>query len=299
MEIFFPVSGLSLNPLIPILVGFLLSFFCSMGGISGAFLLLPYQMSFLGFTAPAVSATNQLYNVVAIPSGVWRFYKEGRLITPLVRAVVVGTLPGVFIGALIRIYYMPDPALFKLFAGCVLLYIGLRMIRDNLSRKAKGKSQKAPAQAVGRVKVFRSGFFNVHFSFQRQEYRIKARGIILLSGVVGIIGGIYGIGGGAIMAPFLVSVFGLPVYTIAGAALMGTFITSVAGVIFYQILALMNLEQVISPDWLLGILFGVGGFCGMYCGARMQKFVPEIWIKWGLCLVIAYTAFKYIYGYFF
>ena len=39
-----------------------------------------------------------------------------------------------------------------------------------------------------------------------------------------------GIGGGAIMAPFFVSVFGLPVYTVAGAALMGTLITSVAGV---------------------------------------------------------------------
>lgn len=295
MEIFFPVYGSNLNPLIPVLIGFLLSFFCSMGGISGAFLLLPFQMSFLGFTTPAVSATNQLYNIVAIPSGVWRFYKEGRLITPLVRAVVVGTLPGVLIGAVIRIYFMPDASLFKLFAGCVLLYIGARMVRDNIFPK-KPKTQ---GQTVGRVEILHSGFFSVHFSFQGKEYKVKSLGIMVLSGVVGIIGGIYGIGGGAIMAPFFVSVFGLPVYTIAGAALMGTFITSLAGVFFYQILAFLNPEQVISPDWLLGILFGIGGFCGMYLGARMQKFVPETWIKWGLCLVITYTSFRYIYGYFF
>ncbi len=30
----------------------------SMGGISGAFLLLPFQMSVLNYTAPSVSGTN-------------------------------------------------------------------------------------------------------------------------------------------------------------------------------------------------------------------------------------------------
>jgi uncharacterized protein len=43
--------------------------------------------------------------------------------------------------------------------------------------------------------------------------------------VVGVIGGIYSIGGGSIIAPFLVTVFGLPVYTVAGATLIGTFVT--------------------------------------------------------------------------
>lgn len=44
---------------------------------------------------------------------------------------------------------------------------------------------------------------------------------MVLCFIVGIVGGIYGIGGGAIVAPFLVTFFGLPVYTVAGATLMG------------------------------------------------------------------------------
>ena len=36
---------------------------------------------------------------------------------------IAGT-PGVFIGYYLRIFYLPDPRAFKLFAGCVLLYIG-------------------------------------------------------------------------------------------------------------------------------------------------------------------------------
>jgi hypothetical protein len=67
-----------------------------MGGVSGAFLLLPFQVSFLNYTAPSVSATNQVFNIVAIPSGVYRYIREGRMLWPLTWAVIIGTLPGVF-----------------------------------------------------------------------------------------------------------------------------------------------------------------------------------------------------------
>jgi hypothetical protein len=112
---------------------------------------------------------------------------------------------------------------------------------------------------------------------------------------VGVIGGTYGIGGGAIIAPFCVAVFNLPIYTVAGAALMGTFLTSIAGVVFYS---LIPAQVTCAPDWLLGFLFGVGGFAGMYCGARLQKYVPQKFIKLMLGLVIIILALSYILQYF-
>ncbi len=74
----FETAGIQVNPLIPPLVAFVVSFFTSMGGVSGAFLLLPFQMTFLGYINPSVSATNQLFNVVAIPSGVYRYCSRSR-----------------------------------------------------------------------------------------------------------------------------------------------------------------------------------------------------------------------------
>ena len=62
-----------------------------MDGVSGAFLLLPFQMSFLGYVNPSVSATNQLFNIVAIPSGVYRYYRRGAWFWPLTWVVVIGT----------------------------------------------------------------------------------------------------------------------------------------------------------------------------------------------------------------
>ena len=139
----FTVSGVETYLFVPPLVAFAVSFFTSMGGVSGAFVLLPFQVSVPGYTAPSVSATNQVFNIVAIPSGVWRYLKEKRMVWPLTWAVIIGTLPGVFIGAWVRIEHLPDPKNFKFFAGFVLLYIGTRLLFDVVkSKKQTATSRK-------------------------------------------------------------------------------------------------------------------------------------------------------------
>lgn len=132
---YFAIADIEINPFIPPAIAFSISFFTSMGGVSGAFLLLPFQVSVLGFNSPAISATNQLYNIVAIPGGVYRYIKDGRIVWPLTWVVIIGTLPGVLIGAVVRIQYLPNPRNFKMFVGLVLLYIGSRLLKDILQKK--------------------------------------------------------------------------------------------------------------------------------------------------------------------
>jgi uncharacterized membrane protein YfcA len=311
----FPVAGIEVNPFIPPIVAFVISFFTSMGGVSGAFLILPFQVSVLGFNTPAVSSTNQLFNIVAIPSGVYRYIKEGRMVWPLTWVVIIGTLPGVLIGAILRIQYLPDPRNFKMFSGLVLLYIGGRLLKDLLLKKKMEKdkpsseeqfqklareygSKQGQERQLPRVVVKKFNLSRIAYEFYGEGFDVSAPGIMTLSFIVGIVGGVYGIGGGAIIAPFFVSFFRLPVYTVAGAALMGTFVTSVAGVLFYQLIAPFYPGMAIAPDWALGFLFGIGGFAGMYCGARLQKFIPAKIIKWILAGCILFIAGQYIIGYF-
>lgn len=316
----FHTAGVEVSPWIPPLVAFVISFFTSMGGVSGAFLLLPFQMSFLGYTNPSVSATNQLFNIVAIPSGVYRYWREGRMVWPLTWIVVAGTLPGVFIGAFVRINYLPDARNFKLFAAAVLFYIGLKMIRDLMGKISGGKNKTAAEKRFqelvrdfrrktggpGRgkqkempvVAVCRFDLKRLCYTFYGEQFDVGFWGIFALSFIVGIVGGIYGIGGGSIIAPFFITFFGLPVYTVAGAALMGTLVTSVAGVVFYQAMAPFYPGFSVAPDWLLGILFGLGGMAGMYLGARCQKYMPAKAIKWMLAGIIVFTAVKYLVAFF-
>jgi uncharacterized membrane protein YfcA len=291
---YFPVADIELSPFIPPLVACVISFFTSMAGVSGAFLLLPFQVSILGFNSPAVSSTNHLFNIIAIPGGIYRFIKEGRMLWPLTWLVVIGTLPGVIAGVLIRIIYLPSPEAFKIFVGLVLLYIGIKLCLDLLKKAPAVKKQTTPTEFT--ITNARVNLKSLQYTFNGKDYQINTMSVICLSLIVGLIGGIYGIGGGAIIAPFFVTIYKLPVHTVAGASLMGTFITSTIGVVVFQLLSLSSFTatQNIAPDYRLGILFGLGGIVGIYLGARAQRFFPAKIIKTILAAALLFTSAKYI-----
>ncbi len=294
----FPISGVTTNILIPPIVAFVVSFFTSMGGVSGAFLLLPFQVSFLNYTSPGVSGTNFIFNVVAIPSGVYRYLKEGRMAWPLASMIVVGTVPGIIIGYYLRIKVLPDPKSFKFFVGIVLLYIGTRLFMDVFKKKKTAQTkkfeQKLSKEAT--VKTLSFSLKRIEYEFWGEKFSFSTIGVFSLAFVIGIIGGTYGIGGGAMMSPFLITFFKLPVHSIAGACLLGTFTASVFGVFYYAVLPSQGLQT--TPDWLLGLLFGFGGMLGIYFGARAQKYVPQRYIKLTLSLIILYLAVRYIWQFF-
>lgn len=215
---------------------------------------------------------------------------------PLTLIIIAGTLPGVLLGYYIRILYLPDPKAFKLFVGIVLLYIGSRLVKESRGKNRAGQNiTNQPAAARINTTVFTLRI--VEFEFLGERYRFSVPSIFLLACIVGVIGGTYGIGGGSIIAPFCVGVFHMPVYTIAGATLLATFMTSLMGVFFYSVLP-SSPGMTTSPDWALGLLFGAGGFAGMYIGARLQKFVPQNAIKLMLGLMILSLALRYITQYF-
>jgi uncharacterized protein len=290
----FPVSGVEVNSLVPLLVAFAVSALAAPAGVSGAFLLLPFQVSVLGFTSPAVSPTNLVYNVLATPGGVYRYVREGRVVWPLAWVVILGTLPGVFVGALLRVTLLSDPDAFEVFVGLVLLYFGARLLYGVFARGGMGgPGSEAPKDST--VRVAEASAVRVEYGYGGESYAFRTPAVFALSLVVGVIGGIYSIGGGSIIAPFLVTVFGLPVYTVAGATLIGTFVTSVAGVAIYELLDATGFGtgMAIAPDWLLGLTLGIGGLAGTYAGARLQRRVPERLIRGVLGTLVTLLALRY------
>ncbi len=195
---------------LPPLVTFGISFFTAMVGISGAFLLLPFQMSALHYTAPSVSATNLVYNLVAIPGGIYRYLREGRMLWSLTVIIALGALPGIIIGYFVRVYYLPDPAAFKHFVGVVLLYIAYRLLAPfvlstragNSFANASPRALSNPSAPAATTRTVRITLARVVFTYQEESGSFSVPAVLLLAFVVGVIGGIYGIGGGSIIAPF-------------------------------------------------------------------------------------------------
>ena len=198
----------------------------------------------------SVTPTNLLYNVVATPGALYRYWRQGQNGGRLALILIAGTLPGVIAGSVIRVELLPGARVFDFVVAAVLLPLGGWI---SLARPDRLGMESRPARAI------------------------PLAALILLAAVVGCVGGMYGIGGGSILAPILIGT-GRPPREVAPAALASTFVTSVAGVITFLVLSVHHHGSV-APDWPTGIALGVGGLAGAYTGARIQRHLPDALIR--------------------
>ncbi|MFF5922300.1 TSUP family transporter [Streptomyces flavochromogenes] len=231
-----------------LIAGLLIAVVTAPVGVSGAVFLLPVHLSVFGVPNPAVTPTNLLYNVVAGPGALWRYRRDGTLRGPLTRRLIAGTLPGVVLGAAIRVYALPGPGIFQSLVALLLLPLGLWLCARTLA------PARTPAPAVPPAEP-------------------RPAVLTTLAVAVGVFGGIYGIGGGSLLGPILVA-RGLPMSRVAPAALAATFATSLVGAAAFVVLSLTSSGDV-APDWWLGLACGLGGLVGGYLGARLQPRLPE------------------------
>jgi uncharacterized membrane protein YfcA len=141
-------------------------------GVSGAVLLLPVQVSILNVPSPGVTPTNLLYNIVATPGGLLRYWRAGTLRSRLARTLALGTLPGVIVGAVIRVELLSGPRAFLVVVAVVLAPLGAWLATIGSDRPRASSSRAEPSDRV----------------------------LMGLALAVGVIGGVYGVGGGSILA---------------------------------------------------------------------------------------------------
>jgi uncharacterized membrane protein YfcA len=89
--------------------GLLISVVTAQVGGSGAVFLLPAQLSALGRPSPAETPTKLLLNLVSGPGALLQDRRHGTVAGPLIRLSSVGTLPGVVVGAVVRVFVVPGP----------------------------------------------------------------------------------------------------------------------------------------------------------------------------------------------
>jgi uncharacterized membrane protein YfcA len=292
----FSLSGVQTWLWLPLLAAFLVSSLTAVAGVSGAFLLLPFQFSVLGYTDPGVTGTNLIYNLVATPGGIYRYLREDRMLWPLVWVVSLGVILGFVVGCWIRVNWLADAQRFQLFAGVLLALLAVRLLVEVGWHGAGGRGDsnvRDRACAVGVIGDIQRKGLRMEFAFAGRRWGFSLTAMVLLSACVGVVGGAYGIGGGAILAPLCVIFFRLPIHAIAGATLAATFLSSLVGVVLYQLLP-APAGVTIAPDWHLGLLFGSGGFFGTYAGARLQKFLPQVALQLLLGLLLLTIGLYYL-----
>jgi uncharacterized membrane protein YfcA len=260
------VLGSGWTEVVALAAAFLIAALATPAGISGAVLLLPFQVSVLGTPSPSVTPTNLLYNVVATPGALYRYWRQGQTGGRLALVLIAGTMPGVIAGSVIRVRLLPGPQVFALVVAAVLLPLGIWLV---LTRPAP------PGEPGQRVRL------------------IPTPALVALAAMVGCVGGIYGIGGGSILAPILIG-SGRPASEVAPAALASTFVTSVGGVITFTLLSLHQ-HSPVAPSWPTGIALGIGGLAGGYLGARIQSRLPDVLIRRLVGVLVMAIGARYLW----
>jgi uncharacterized protein len=261
------VLGAGWTEVAALAAAYVISVLATPAGISGAVLLLPFQVSVLGTPSPAVTPTNLLYNVVATPGALYRYWRQQQTGGRLALVLIAGTLPGVIAGSVIRVELLPGPRVFDLVVAAVLVPLGIWLA---LTRPTRPQEPEGPPPLIP-VPI-----------------------LVILASVVGCAGGIYGIGGGSILAPILIGSGRRPA-EVAPAALAATFVTSVAGVITFTILSIHQHGSV-APYWPTGIALGVGGLAGAYTGARIQSRLPDVLIRRLVGILVIAIGARYLWS---
>jgi len=212
-----------------------------------------------------VTPTNLVFNVVSIPGALFRYGRRASLRSPLTALLLLGTLPGVIAGALIRVFLLPDARTFQVVASSVLLPLGVSLCL----------SVRRPTLETPPLRP------------------LSTRWIAALALVVGVVGGVYGIGGGSLISPVLVR-RGMLLSVVAPAALLSTWVTSVVGAITYAVIAIWFTGRPIAPRWDIGLLCGIGGLLGGFLGAHLQPKVSETVLRLVLGGLAVSTAVIYL-----
>lgn len=109
----------------------------------------------------------------------------------------------------------------------------------------------------------------------------------LVSGLgMGILSALFGIGGGILLIPLLITFFGFSQQLAAG--------TSLAVIVPIAILGALRLTKPGLTDWRIGFRFGLGAVVGAVVGASAALVIPGIVLRLGFAVVLLLVALRMV-----
>jgi uncharacterized membrane protein YfcA len=254
-------------------VGFGVGLLGSLIGVGGGFFVVPFLL-YQGFPKDRATAASLGIVLLSAISGSWANARRKRIDYRLGAILAAGTLPGAWYGR-VMIGTLSNRA-FSVSFGVLLLVVASYILFVRLKRG------EALIGGTPRRWIDSEG--------QAHDYRVSAPLAFLVSLGIGLIGSLFGIGGGLVLVPFLVVVFGMPAI-LATAAAQFTFMFASAMSLGMSV----RYGQVPRDSWMVVALLGPGVIAGAQVGVRVAKKVPDRIFRLllsALILVMAYLLFR-------
>ncbi|WP_029008502.1 sulfite exporter TauE/SafE family protein [Azospirillum halopraeferens] len=296
MHIYLPIAEMSLNFLIPVLLGAGVGVLTGMFGVGGGFLMTP-SLIFIG-VPPAVAVGTEAVKIVGSSvSGVLAHWRKGNVDVQMGVVLLIGGLAGSFVGVRVFTWLRGigqiDVTIALLYV-VVLGIVGSMMFAESLgsilrsrAALAGGGSVAAPSGGRGRGGWVRRLPFKM--AFRRSKLVISPIVPLGVGFLVGILSALMGVGGGFIMVPAMIYLIGMPTKVVIG--------TSLFQIIFVTAnTAFLQAWQNHTVDVLLALQLLVGGVIGAQVGTWLGGKLKAEQLRVGLAAVVLAVCFKMALG---
>ncbi|GAA0588834.1 sulfite exporter TauE/SafE family protein [Virgibacillus siamensis] len=253
------------------------AFVGSLIGLGGGIVLIPSLLFLYNYSAAFGWAEPQMIVGISLVTMVFTalastfsYMREGRVDYKTGLLFLIGCVPAGIFGSWLNQFV--DTEQFTLYFG--ILMIGLSML-FLIKRKRPDKDlSNAP-----NVRTFTVNQETYH-------YKVSIWQAVFLSVVVGILSGLFGIGGGSIMVPALILLFGIPVHIAAATSMFMIFFVSMisAGTHIF-------LGHVI---WEYAIPFILGALIGGVVGAKVNQLIKGNILEWALRIILVIIGIRLI-----
>ncbi|WP_244535670.1 sulfite exporter TauE/SafE family protein [Lentibacillus halodurans] len=249
--------------LVCIIVAFVAAFTGSLVGLGGGVVLIPSMLFLHHYTDAFAWATPQVIVGISLITMVFTafsstisYYKTGRIHVKIGLLFLTGSIPGSILGAWLNQFVNADH--FSLYFGFLMIVLAFLFLIN----------RKGPAD----------------HKFTRQSNPVVS--VFIVSLIVGGISGLFGIGGGAIIVPAMIFLFGLSIHTAAA--------TSMFVILFISIISAGTHIVLGHITWEYILLFIIGAWIGGTLGAKVNQVVKSNTLEWILRLLLIIIGIRLI-----
>jgi uncharacterized membrane protein YfcA len=267
----FPISGIEANPLILVLIGFIVGILGGFFGVGGGFLAGP-MMFWSGVPLNFVVGTDLAHMMGKSIVAARRHRALGNVDMRLGWLMVVGTIPGVEAGALVierleasgAIEYVIGISYIVILTivGALTAWESLRAIRMQRTSHLTAREVIGIPSAVYRSRLLR---IPPLISLPVSGVAEVSIWVVLLVGAgTGFLAGMLGVGGGFLRVPLLVYLLGVPTHIAVGTDLFSIVFSAGYGTLSHGLKG--------NVDILIALVMQTGAAIGAHIGAAATRY---------------------------
>lgn len=260
-----------------ILIGIFTAFAGSLIGLGGGVILIPSLLFLHQFSSEFAWATPQTIVGISLIvmfftalSSTITYFKIGRVDYKTGLLLLSGSIPGGIFGSWLNQFIANDK---------FSLYFGILMVVLSLLFFLKRRTIEKPSISQKNIRSF-------HLDGKIYHYSVSFWAAFIVSLFVGTLSGLFGIGGGSIMVPLMILLFGFPAHIAIA--------TSMFMIVFISMISAGTHIFLGHVSWEYVLFFIPGAWIGGTIGAKVNQKLKSQALEWILRVLLIVVGMRLI-----